>query len=517
MYREEDVKDLASFLLVKEFIGFGDFVLIYLSCNEDNSVVITYYVNTASGVKPYTANRFSMESITSRESLQHIIEGSSVPIDTFLIKYNRGTNKVEEFSINCKPPECSKEEHGTYQYKKDLSKLVISFDKDWYLSLDEEYKKSIKSNFLFSRRTGSWVSRAKFPNLHYAERTAIQLGLVKLDADGEVMSFEDQMKKKADKAERRAERYQQYADNAEQRGEALQSHYREASKDISFVTQPNINSSSGRAFTNYRNRLLAAYDKGFEEFKKSDYYKDKAATALVTAEETKPTDKAFIERRLRECNKTISAHRKYLDQYNSFMERINNGEQVKKVGGSLMTLEDVEEAISRSDEILDRELSKVSYYLKCLEDVGGFIFSKDNIKKGYLVEHSRWGKCYVGGTGPKNFTYVIAEGGAKGMGGTSPYSEIKQILSTEVEMIKHPFKVGEKYSCQVWSEAEYRYIEKEFTVTKVTDERVTLKSGNDRAVSKKPKRFLDSSSKTGYRWRICISDNLYGTIYRDED
>ena len=105
MYREEDVKDLASFLLVKEFIGFGDFVLIYLSCDGDNSVVITYYVDTASGVKHYTANRFSMESITSRESLQHIIEGSSVPIDTFLLNYNRGTNKVDEFLINCNPPE----------------------------------------------------------------------------------------------------------------------------------------------------------------------------------------------------------------------------------------------------------------------------------------------------------------------------------------------------------------------------------------------------------------------------
>ena len=68
MYREEDVKDLASFLLVKEFIGFGDFVLIYLSCDEDDSVVITYYVNTASGVKPYTANRFSMESITYKKN-----------------------------------------------------------------------------------------------------------------------------------------------------------------------------------------------------------------------------------------------------------------------------------------------------------------------------------------------------------------------------------------------------------------------------------------------------------------
>lgn len=513
----ENIRDFTLFLLSKEPVYFGSHIYIYLSCNEDDTVSVSYYVTTASGIKPYKSITFLMETLTSRESLVRIITESSVPIDTILMKYNRDTQEVEEFTINGKPVECSDESHGTYQYKKDLSKIVLTFDKDWYMSLDEKYKKSVKSNFLFSRKTGSWISRAKFPNLLYAEKTATELGLTKLDDDGEVVSFEDQMKKKADKAERRAERYQQYAENAEKRGEHLQSGFREAAKDIAFVTQPNINSSGGRAFTKYRNRLLAAYDRGIEEFKKSDYYKDRAATALVTADETKPTDKAFISRRLRECEKTISTQRKHLDRYYSFLDRINGGEVVKKSGGALMIAEDVESAIDRVDELLDRELSKVAYYLKCLDDIGGVMYSKQNIKKGYLIQHSRWGKCYVAGTGPKNFSYVIAEGGAKGMGGYSDYAEIESIISTEVNLPKHPFKVGETYSCEVWSKEESQYVTKEYKVTKITDERVTLKSGTARAVSYVPKRFSDRESKTGYRWKIVISESLNGTIYRNED
>lgn len=42
--------------------------------------------------------------------------------------------------------------------------------------------------------------------------------------------------------------------------------------DIAFFTQPNINSSAGRAFAN--KRMFAAYERGFEEFKKSEYYRN---------------------------------------------------------------------------------------------------------------------------------------------------------------------------------------------------------------------------------------------------
>mgnify|MGYP007066364968 CR=1 FL=1 len=45
------------------------------------------------------------------------------------------------------------------------------------------------------------------------------------------------------------------------------------------MTQPNINSSSGKSFTNYRNKIMNRYVKGFDEYRKSDYFKEKAVTA----------------------------------------------------------------------------------------------------------------------------------------------------------------------------------------------------------------------------------------------
>ena len=60
---------------------------------------------------------------------------------------------------------------------KETGKLEMHFDKDDYMALPEESKKEIKSNFLFSRKAGAWVSRAKFPNLWRAEAVAKKLGL----------------------------------------------------------------------------------------------------------------------------------------------------------------------------------------------------------------------------------------------------------------------------------------------------------------------------------------------------
>ena len=71
------------------------------------------------------------------------------------------------------------------------------------------------------------------------------------------------------------------------------------------------------------------------------------------------------------------------------------------------------------------------------------------------------------------------------------YAEIESVVTDRVQIDQHPFKVEEKYTVQMWSDTEQRRIEKEYTVTKITDEKVTIKSGTDRAVTKKPRKFRD--------------------------
>ena len=180
---------------------------------------------------------------------------------------------------------------GTYNRNLETGKLELHFDKSEYMALPEETKREIKSSFLFSRYTGAWVSRCKFPNLYTAERIAEKLGLEKTDATGEKLTFEEQQERKAERAERRAERYDYKSDRAAATGEALQKPINDMHGDISFFTQPNINTSAGRAFTRRRDRMWSSYERGIEEFRKSEYYAERAATARRTAADTKTQDK----------------------------------------------------------------------------------------------------------------------------------------------------------------------------------------------------------------------------------
>lgn len=405
---------------------------------------------------------------------------------------------------------------SNYIMNMETQKLELHFDKSDYMALSDDLKGEIKSNFLFSRRSGAWVSRAKFPNLWRAEQVAKKLGLENAGKVGETLTFAEQMERKAEKAEARAERYDCKSEKAQDRGEALQKPINDMHGDISFFTQPNINSSAGRAFTNRRNKMFAAYDRGFEEFKKSEYYAERAAIARQTAEDTKPTDKGFIDRRIKDAEKTIRAQKKNLESYNKTLERIQNGEEIKRYSGDILTLETVQEWIDHAELIIENAISKSVYYHECLEEVGGVIFSKENIKVGYIVELDRWGKCRVTGTGRVNITCSIMEGGAAGYGVQATYAEIKKIISEETQdMPVHPFKVGDTYTVEVWDREKHAREPKEYIITKITPERVTLKSGEERAISRKPRRIRDNSIN-GFTWALGIVDGFGGTIYKKE-
>ena len=405
---------------------------------------------------------------------------------------------------------------SNYIMNMETQKIELHFDKEDYMELSDELKGEIKSNFLFSRKACAWVSRAKFPNLWRAETVAKKLGLENGGKVGETLTFAEQMERKAEKAEARAEKYDYKSERAQDRGEALQKPINDMHGDIAFFTQPNINSSAGRAFTNRRNRMFEAFDKGFEEFKKSEYYAERAAIARQTAEDTKQTDKGFIDRRIKDAEKTIRAQKKNLESYRKYLERIENGEEIKRYNGDIITVEIVQEWIENAELIIENAISKSIYYHECLEEVGGIVFSRDNIKVGYIVELNRWGKCRVTGTGKVNISYSIMEGGAAGYGGKAAYAEIKSIISEEVkDKPVHPFKIGDIYTVQVWNSEKGTREPKEYTVTKITPERVTLKSGEERAISRKPRRIRDNSIN-GFSWAIGIVDGFGGTIYKKE-
>lgn len=326
-----------------------------------------------------------------------------------------------------------------YIRNMETGKLELHFDKADYMALTDDQKAKIRSNFLFSRGTGAWISRCKFPNLYRPERVAKELGLEDAGREGEALTFEQQMDRKMEKAERRAERMEYRAEKAMERSEALQKPINDMHGDIAFFTQPNINSAGGRAFTNRRNRMFAAWERGFDEFKKSEYYEEKARIARQTASGKDQKDKAFCQRRIDEAEASIRGLKRSIQEYEGYKAQIENGETPKnKYGWEVnTTIEKIDSALEHWYEVLDQEIGKSVYYHGCIEALGGIAFSKDNLKKGDLIQIGGWRKGVVKiiRFGAKNITFEYTDGVLKyadgsPMQGKCAYAEVIKVVKS---------------------------------------------------------------------------------------
>ena len=397
-----------------------------------------------------------------------------------------------------------------YIENKETGKIELHFEKVEYQALSNEQKLSVKSNFLFSRYSGAWVSRCKFPNLYWPRKVAEDLGLEDAGKTGERLTFEEQQERKAERAERRAERMETRAEKAMERGEALQKPINDRHGDIAFFTQPNINSSAGRAFTKQRNRMWDAWERGWDEFKKSEYYADRAETARKTAANTKPKDKGFCQRRINEAESNIRKLRKSISEYESYRTAIENGETPKdKYGWEVkVSVEQIENEIERWSEIMEQEMEKSIYYHDCMEELGGVSYSKENIKPGFVVTvRTGWAQepVTVISAGAKNIKYKTASGFVL----TASYAEIKSVVKAEESEKKiHPYKVGETFTCDRYNPAgksfSDRFEKVTYKVIKVTDKTITLQVGDEKPFTRKPtqRHFMTK----GEEWYVCCND-----------
>ena len=394
-----------------------------------------------------------------------------------------------------------------YIINRETEKLELHFDKSEYQALSDDQKSTIKSNFLFSRYGGCWVSRAKIPNLWRAEQVAKSLGAENQGKTGELLSFEEKMERKAARAEERAERMDARADAAEQRGEQLQKPINARRGDIAFFTQPNINTSSGRTFTRQRERMFAAFERGMDEFKKSEYYAERAEVARRTANLENSKDKAFCDRRVKDAQKNIKAIQKNLDHYHAMLECDGMGEQQKRFDGTPIERAEIERWIEDAEERLESEISRLCYYQSCIDDLGGVQFSKENIKPGYVVKIKHYNDCTVLRTGPKNITYRTPNG----FNLTAAYAEILEIVKAE-ETIKptHPFKVGETFEIGVYVDGHR--VKQVWEIVKSTATTVTLKNQTTGENIRRTPKIRWTCE--GDKWALCIGDYIDSMFYR---
>ena len=195
--------------------------------------------------------------------------------------------------------------------KNKLIKVRNLDEKSEYDLLSDGDKNLLKSAFLFSGKNKCWVSRAKEPNLYKAKQIASELGFTEEVREGERLSFAEQLQKKAERAEERAERFETYADNAQERQKTLQKPLNDMHGDIAFFTQPIIAGHSGcQAFAKRREKLFERYEKGFEEYRKSEYFRGRADIVRSTAGMEKLKDKGYLDRKVKEFQKEIRDRKK---------------------------------------------------------------------------------------------------------------------------------------------------------------------------------------------------------------
>lgn len=320
----------------------------------------------------------------------------------------------------------------------ETGKLELHFAKSTYMALDEDAKRRIKGAFLWGRNSGCWISRCKEPNLWDAERVAKSLGLSDAGKSGERMSFAEQMERKAERAERRADRYEARSEAAYKQGEALQKPINDMRGDIAFFTQPNINTSAGRAFTRRRDKMWASFERGFEEFNRSDYWQHRARIARATAVRAELQDKGFVMRRIKERESDIRKLQKSIEEYESFLPTLEKGETPRNHYGWEVraTREGVEKQIGIWLDRLEVKLDELGFYQDCLDRLGGVAFSRDNLHRGDLLVISRYREPvrFLRG-GPKNFTYEFTEphmryANGEQMQGQAAYAEIERLVKS---------------------------------------------------------------------------------------
>lgn len=334
----------------------------------------------------------------------------------------------------------------TYIFNLETGKIELHFDKAEYQALSEAQKKEIKSNFLFSRYSSAWVSRAKEPNLYRAKQVAAKLGFTQEQRTGERLTFAEQVERQVERAEARADRYEGYAQNADRRAEGLQKEFNSHRGDIAFFTQPIIAGHSGsQAFAKRRQRIYDRYDKGFEEYRKSEYFRDRAAIAQETADMKKFKNPVYLNNRIKECKANIRKMEKNLIHYEEILFSLENHTENKpSTYFDRYTVEQVNSWIEDQLERIEAEIDKQGYMENCLEEIGGNRFSQENIKPGYIVKMRRWGRCEIVTAGPVNVTFKILDGGAAGGVLTDPYAAIAEIIAEkELPQVENPFTVGD--------------------------------------------------------------------------
>ena len=248
-----------------------------------------------------------------------------------------------------------------------------------------------------------------------------------------------------------------------------------------------------------------------EEYRKSEYFKERAEIAQATAENAKLKDFGYLNNRIKECNSAINKLKSNLTYYEKLLEALKDPESDQSKSGRY-TVEKVNDWQEDMLERLEMQIDKLGFFENCVEELGGYKFSRDNIKAGYIIKVKHCSQAKVLKANPKT---VLVKCLDTNMILTYDYAEIKEIISATEEKINsapevHPYR---KDDILVWDPHGTGRAIAAYQVIETTDKTVQLRE-IDLDADRKPipgefvkgstvirrKPFISYYSK---KWNVC--------------
>lgn len=292
-------------------------------------------------------------------------------------------NNIPENKLN--PVENNPKPTKNYYIINEDRKVEMYFDVEDYKKLSEDDKKDVKRYFLWSRFKKAWISKAK--NSYHVENFAKRLGLTFYEKK-KLRSFDDEIQRKKDKAANSIDKFDSRKGNALKRAESLQSEFNRLRKDWSWLTQPIIKGHSGsERFGRSKARVMANYEKGFQEYDKVKYYEQKQKLAEETLKDANLKNIIFVQNRIKDAEKSIRKISKWVSDYQ------------KQVDSGKLSDEQREHYLDVIDEGLQKlqyNYDKLAYYklaestlLQNNDDEKVIVFDKDTNQKlaKFLKKH----------------------------------------------------------------------------------------------------------------------------------
>jgi hypothetical protein len=210
-------------------------------------------------------------------------------------------------------------ENAYYLLNSD-NKIELHLDgKQSYSSLPESVKTDIKRAFIWGRQRGAWISRSKDCGIPYSMKNYS----IRFEGEQERKSFEQSREQKIERLENKAERFESYAESREKKAVSLQSEFNTLRKDWSWLTQPYVNTSGGRAFRNQKEKVMARYEKGFESYKIANQHREKSEQLKRAASESELKSESYLINRVKEGKKAVRMYEKFEQMYSDRLANID--------------------------------------------------------------------------------------------------------------------------------------------------------------------------------------------------